>query len=165
MHGGASKRIQSAMVPVLVLLSQLSLSPTRVVTMTTPDGEASCFVALPASGRVRMFQPHAASVWLLEKSERLVLTEGTSRVSIFDAATKRWSERQYVVHRERQVGALKRSVPRACVAVESRETMEKPTVAPPYCEAKWTAEGEHELEVPLGEACTVTIDGISRVAV
>lgn len=163
MHGGESQRIQSAMVPVLFILSQLS--PTRVMTMTTPDGEASCFVSLPASGRVRMFQPHAASVWLLEKSERLVLTEGTSRVSVYDEATKRWSEREYIVHRERQVGALKRSVPRACVAVESRETREKPTLAPPYCESKWTAEGEHELEVPLGEACTVTIDGISRVAV
>lgn len=153
------------MVPVLLLLSQLSLSPTRVMTMTTPEGEASCFVTLPTSGRVRMFQPHAASVWLLERSERLVLTEGTSRVSVYDDATKRWSEREYVVRRERQAGALKRSVPRACLAVESRETMQKPELALPFCEAKWTTAGDHELEVPLGESCTVTIDGISRVAV
>ena len=74
-------------------------------------------------------------------------------------------EREYVVRRERSIKALKREVPRACVAVESRETMEKPMLAPPYCEAKWTAEGEHELEVPVGESCTVTIDGITRVAV
>lgn len=153
------------MVPVLLLLSQLSLSPTKVVTLTTPDGEASCFVELPASGRVRMFQPHAASVWLLQKSERLVLTEGTSRVSVYDDTTKRWSEREYVVRRERNIKALRREVPRPCVAIESRETMEKPMPVPPYCEAKWTAKGEHELEVPLGESCTVTIDGITRVAV
>lgn len=132
--------------------------------MTTPDGEASCFVMLPASGRVRTFQPHAASVWLLQKSERLVLTEGTSRVRVYDDATKRWSEREYVVRRERQVSAVKRSVPRACIALETRQTMQTPELAP-YCEAKWTADGEHELEVPLGESCTVTIDGISRIAV
>lgn len=165
MHGETGQRIPSGMVPVLLILSQLSLSPTRVLTMTTPDGEASCFVTLPASGRVRMFQPHAASVWLLEKSERLVLTEGTSRVSVYDDATKHWSEREYVVRRERQVSALKRSTPRACIALETRQTMQKPELAPPYCEAKWTTDGEHELEVPLGEACKVTIDGISRVAV
>lgn len=79
-----------------------------------------------------------------------MLTEGTSRVSVYDDATKRWSEREYVVRRHRQLGALKRSVPEH---------------APPFCEAKWTAEGQHELEVPKGEACTVTIDGISRIAV
>ena len=38
MHGETGQRIRSGMVPVLLILSQLSLSPTRVLTMTTRPG-------------------------------------------------------------------------------------------------------------------------------
>ncbi len=164
MHGAVGVRILLGMVPVLLLLSQLSLSPTKVVTVTTPDGEASCWVALPQSGRVRMFKPHAAAVWPNTRSERLILTEGTSLASVYDDTTKSWSDRRYVVRRVRQVGAVKREVPRACIIENSRVLLEE-TPGAPFCEAKWTVDGQRELEVPVGEECLITIDGISRVAV
>lgn len=148
----------------LLLTTILSLLPPEARSVTVETGATSCFVKLPQNGRVRLFLPGASGVWTLEKSSRLVLSEGESWVSIYDAATKTWSDRRYLVHRAKTKTLTPGQLMPACVVESSRPEPEKPPTAP-YCEAAWTSEGHHEVEIPLGGECVFTIDGISRVAV
>lgn len=138
----------------------------RSVEVTASD--ESCFVSLPANGRVRMYQGGAASIWLRERAERLVLAVGESWVSIYDADTKTWTDVRYVVRQKAKTKAKARRsderLPAACVLGHPRPEDTRPPQTN-ACEASWTAEGAHELEVPLGGECLTTVDGISRVAV
>ncbi len=147
----------------LVLTSVLSLLP-QPQAVTVQTGAKNCFVTLPQRGRVRVFLPGASGVWTLEKSTRLVLSEGESWVSIYDAATKSWSDRRYVVHRTTAKTVTPGELMPACVVESARPERDLPPAAP-YCEAAWTSPGHHEIEVPLGGQCVFTIDGINRVAV
>ncbi len=151
------------MLPLLVT-TVLSLLPPQPQAVTVQTGAKTCFVTLPQRGRVRVFLPGASGIWTLEKSTRLVLSEGESWVSIYDAATTSWSDRRYVVHRTKAKTVTPGELMPACVVESSRAESTTPPAAP-YCEAAWTSPGHHEIEVPLGGQCVFTIDGISRVAV
>lgn len=151
-----------------LLLAAVLAGTPRSVEVTSTAG--ACFVALPANGRVRMYQGGAASIWLRERAERLVLGVGESWVSIYDADAKTWTDVRYVMRQETKAKSKGRArhdadqPPPACVLGEQRPEDARPPRTG-ACEASWTADGAHELEVPLGGECLTTVDGISRVAV
>lgn len=151
---------------MLALLIASALAGTPKTVEVQAPGAASCFVALPANGRVRMFQNGASSIWLQERSERLVLGVGESWVSIFDADRRAWTDVRYVVRKGAGRGRARsgEQPPPACVVEAERPEDTRPPQSN-WCEASWTADGAHELEVPLGGQCVTTVDGITRVAV